>query len=339
MTGELTANYESAIELFKTIPCWKDADQQIYICQKKIEEIKAKEEAERLERERQAEFARRESARIAKRNKKIALIMTAIVCSVTAVSFLLKTYIIPNSKYNKAIVCLDQGNVVEAYETLVALEGYKDSADKAKSIFDKYKIDKLKVANVGDYVIFGSYEQDNDTTNGNENIEWLVLEVEDDRMLVISKYALDCKQYNVLYVETTWETSNIRKWLNNNFINIAFSGDEKSIISTTTIPADKNPKYNTKPGSDTQDQVFLLSISEVQKYFDDQYSRECVPTEYAVENGADIREDNCKWWLRTVGRTKFSVLGVGFYGEVADNGIDITKSYSVRPAMWIDLSK
>ena len=46
-------------------------------------------------------------------------------------------------------------------------------------------------AKPGDIVIFGSYEQDNDESNGTEDIEWLVLAREDNKALLISKYALD----------------------------------------------------------------------------------------------------------------------------------------------------
>lgn len=196
MTGEIISNYESVIKLFESISGWKDADEKVYDCQKKIEEIKAKAEAERLEKERIAEIARKEAERIAKRNKKIAIITTPIVCAIIAFIIILNTVIIPNGKYNDAITLMDAGNIVEAYEALVALEGYKDSTDKANSIYDKYKVEKLKVAKVGDYVFFGAYEQDNNTANGKENIEWLVLEVKDGKALVTSKYALDCKPYN-----------------------------------------------------------------------------------------------------------------------------------------------
>lgn len=70
---------------------------------------------------------------------------------------------------------------------MVALDGYKDSVDKAGAIYDKYKVEKLKVAKAGDYVFFGAYEQDNNTSNGKEDVEWLVLEVKDGKALVISK--------------------------------------------------------------------------------------------------------------------------------------------------------
>lgn len=277
MTGEIISNYKSAIKLFESISGWKDADEKIYACQKKIEEIKAKEEAARLERERQAEIARKEAERIAKRNKKIAIITTPIVCAIIAFIIVLNTVIIPNSKYNAAITLMDAGNVIEAYEALVALDGYKDSEDKANSIYDKYKVEKLKVAKAGDYVFFGAYEQDNDISNGKEYIEWLVLEVKDGKALVVSKYALDCQQYNTSYADVTWETCTLRKWLNNAFINAAFSADEKAMIPTVTVSADKNPDYSTNPGNATQDQVFLLSITEVNKHFSSDGARQCKP--------------------------------------------------------------
>ena len=39
MTGEIIYNYESAIKLFESISGWKDADEKVYACQKKIEGI------------------------------------------------------------------------------------------------------------------------------------------------------------------------------------------------------------------------------------------------------------------------------------------------------------
>ncbi len=51
MMGEDIYAYESAIQFFKSISGWKDADEKVCACQKKIEEIKAKAEAAHLERE------------------------------------------------------------------------------------------------------------------------------------------------------------------------------------------------------------------------------------------------------------------------------------------------
>ena len=337
MCGEVISNYEAAIKLFESISGWKDADEKIYACQKKIEEIKAKTEADRLEKEHQAEIARKEAERIAKRNKKIAIITTPIVCAVIAFIIVLNTIIIPNRKYNEAIALMDAGNIVEAYEALIALDGYKDSADKANSIYDKYKVEKLKAAKVGDYVFFGAYEQDNNTANGKENVEWLVLEVKDRKALVISKYALDCKPYNERYTDT-WETCTLRKWLNNGFINAAFSADEKAMIPAVTVSAD----YSTNPGNTTQDQVFLLSITEANKYFSSDSARQCKPTDYAVANGAFVNVFNgnyCWWWLRSPGYNQVSAAYVDDDGDVDAHGDDVLYAlYAVRPALWIDLN-
>lgn len=330
----------AAIQYFKSISGWKDADEQIISCQRKIEEIKARQEAERLEKERQAEIARKEAERIAKRSKKIAIITTPIVCAIIAFIIVLNTVIIPNGNYNDAIALMDAGNIVEAYEALVALDGYKDSADKANSIYDKYMVEKLKVAKAGDYVFFGAYEQDNNTSNGKEDVEWLVLEVKDGKALVVSKYALDCKQYNTSNTDVTWETCTLRKWLNNDFINAAFSSYEKTMIPTVTVLADKNPDYSANPGNATQDQVFLLSITEANKYFNSTGARQCEPTDYAVANGTwESDSDNfCWWWLRSRGYGQGSAARVSGGGIVSSAGYDVDyNNGAVRPAMWISL--
>lgn len=153
-------------------------------------------------------------------------------------------------------------------------------------IIPKQRINKIKTANVGDIIVFGTYEQDNDTSNGKENIEWLVLAKENNRILVISDKALDCHPYNSSRTIVTWETCTLRKWLNNDFINAAFYAEERAKIPTVTVSADKNPEYDTNPGNATKDRVFLLSIVEAEKYFTSAEARECILTEYAISNGA-----------------------------------------------------
>ena len=276
---------------------------EMYACQKRFEEIKAKQEAERLEKERKAEIARKEAEKRAKRNKKIAIITTPIVCVVIAYIIVLNAVIIPNSK------------VIKIKE-------------------------KLKNANVGSYVTFGAYEQDNNNSNGKEDMEWLVLEVKDGKALVVSKYALDCKQYNTSNTDVTWETCTLRKWLNNDFINAAFFSYEKAMIPTVTVSADKNPNYNTNPGNATQDQVFLLSITEANKYFSSDSARQCEPTDFAVANGAwESDSSNCWWWLRSPGDDQYSAAYVNYDGDVYESGHLVYRgSYAVRPALWIDLN-
>ena len=200
-------------------------------------------------------------------------------------------------------------------------------------------------ADVGDIIEFGAYEQDNDTSNGKEPIEWLVLERDGDKVLVISKYALDAKPYNTEYEDVTWETCTLRTWLNETFLNKAFNEAEQSMIQTTEVSADKNPDYSTDPGNATEDKIFLLSIDEANKYFASDEARKCVPTAYAIANGAYTGDDykvegasTCWWWLRSPGNFQSFAAFVGNGGVVVSYGYFVLDDYGcVRPAMWIDL--
>lgn len=212
-------------------------------------------------------------------------------------------------------------------------------------IIPKQRINKIKTAKVGDIVYFGTYEQDNNISNGKENIKWLVLAKENNRVLVISDKALDCQPYHPSWSDVTWETCSLRKWLNSDFINSAFSDDEKSMIPTVTVSADKNPKYNTNPGNATKDKVFLLSIVETEKYFTSAEARECILTEYAISNGAWTSDSyteggkaTCWWWLRSPGRNQSYAAGVGAYSSADEYGNDVfCGDDAVRPAMWISI--
>ena len=199
---------------------------------------------------------------------------------------------------------------------------------------------KFKNANVGDYITFGSYEQDNNTANGKEAIEWLVLAKDGDKALVISRFALDCQPFDPSDLEVTWETCSLRKWLNGTFINNAFSPEEQDIIQNSTVTADVNLEYSTLPCNDTTDKVFLLSITEAESYFHNDEERKCVPTYYAMAQGTWIKEGdvNCIWWLRSPGYSDLYYYATFVYVEGFTNSAPADlESVGVRPAMWIEL--
>ena len=193
-------------------------------------------------------------------------------------------------------------------------------------------------------ITFGTYPQ---TTEGTDStpIEWLVLAKEEDKALLISKYALDCGPYNTEDTDVTWETCTLRKWLNNEFYNKAFSAEEKRNIVLSKVTADKNPKYSTNPGNDTNDNVFLLSIPEVKRYFKDNASHMCAPTDYAVKKGVYTDSKNrvdgrasCWWWLRSPGNLSSDAAGVSDGGSVSNFGNDVDNCYlCVRPCVWVRL--
>lgn len=141
-----TASCEEALQMFQSIFGWKDADEQICACQKRIEEIKTKEKAERLEAERKAE-ERRIAANKARRKRKKAFVIGApIVCACMAFVIVLTTVIIPKQKYNKAIHLLDSGDYAEAAITFGSLGNYKDARDRCIPLFQLFS-DSLSANN------------------------------------------------------------------------------------------------------------------------------------------------------------------------------------------------
>lgn len=110
------------------------------------------------------------------------------------------------------------------------------------------------------------------------------------------------------------------------------------MIPTVTVSADKNPNNSTNPGNATQDQVFLLSITEANKYFGSDSARQCKPTDYAVANGTwESGSGNCWWWLRSPGVIQGYAAYVNDDGDVDELGNNVIGDIAVRPALWISL--
>ena len=256
-----------------------------------------------------------------------------------------ETDLINESMYNRAMEYVKADDKISAYLLLSKTVGYKDSGDKAaeyKPIYEKYC---LSTAKAGDKVLYGSYEQDNDTSNGKEDIEWLVLTKEGNKLLLISDKGLDSQQYNKSYNDVTWETCTLRKWMNNTFLNEAFGIEEQAIIQSTNVSADKNPEYDTDPGKVTTDKVFLLSINEVYRYSASDEERMCAPTAYAIANDAYTSDSYtkdgvspCWYWLRSSGLTQ-DCAAYGYPdGDVCEGGARVDyEGICVRPAIWISI--
>ena len=193
---------------------------------------------------------------------------------------------------------------------------------------------------IGDIITFGHYEQDGNLANGQEAIDWVVLDKQDGKALVISRYALDYRVYNKAWKELTWETAPMREWLNHDFINTAFTDAEQAMIPVVTVPADRNPDYRTNTGNDTEDQIFLLSIVEADRYFSSDSAMKCKPTAYAKKQGVATNSDGyCWWWLRTVGYNAFDNAYVNRHGGINTEGYyESIKDFAVRPAMWINIA-
>ena len=206
---------------------------------------------------------------------------------------------------------------------------------------------------VGNIVRFGRYEQDNYGPNGMENIEWIVLDVQDGKCLLLSRYGLDVKRYNDRQINTTWENCSLRRWLNEEFLCIAFDSGEQSAIIKSFVDNSYRQGSNiwsTTGGNDTWDQIFLLSCTEAYRYMNAvpdnrEYAKPRVaPTVYAKSRGAYTEggyktEDGRAagwWWLRSPGRNQNQAARVARGGWIGYNHVDVNDG-CIRPALWVNL--
>lgn len=193
------------------------------------------------------------------------------------------------------------------------------------AIFLPKNIPGTKTIEVGDHITFGSYPQNIAPGTGAyepEPIEWRVLDIQDGKALMISEYLLDARKYDSQSNE--WENSELRAWLNDEFLNKAFDPEERERLNG--IEGDK---------------VSVLTLSESRKYFSGNNDRMAVTTSYARKNGADHSEgDNSGWWwLRSPGFHGCNTSVVLASGRVYDYGNVIGYIHGcVRPVVLVSLS-
>ena len=257
---------------------------------------------------------------------------------------------ISETRYQEASFLAQSGKYNEAFAIYSQLLKYKD----VKSIIENdvnisaARDEKLKpFKTVGNYIKFGTYEQDNNKANGNEEIEWMVLDTDGNHVLLLSRYGLDNQMYDVSLSSTkSWEQCDLRYWLNGSFFRTAFNRDEQMLILTTTVNNDKdegNTDWKGNYGSNnTQDKVFLLSFKEAWTYLPNDNNRRCTPTSYASSRAADGR-----WWLRSPGPSDIQAAVVDKDGSIYSSYYNGGPVYTdgtyydnnaVRPALWVDLA-
>ena len=212
---------------------------------------------------------------------------------------------------------------------------------------------------VGETVVFGNYEQDNNRDNGEEPIEWIVMDIQDGKALLLSKYGLLAAGYHDSWDDCTWETCSLRAWLNDKFLDYAFSAEEQSAILTTAIDNSDSQGYDwtlvgeekITGGNNTQDKIFLLSYAEANRYLDVTIESEnniksrVAPTAFAISMGAspfrDFQTSDGSaagwWWLRSPGGCLNSGAGVSPAGSLS-YGRAFHRDCIVRPVFWLDLN-
>jgi hypothetical protein len=178
------------------------------------------------------------------------------------------------------------------------------------------------------------------------NYHWRVLGIKDGRILIITEDITELRWYNQAFEDITWADCSLRRYLNNDFYE-SFDQEEKERIVTVVNHNYDNHWFKTKGGADTTDNVFLLSLEEVCKYFGDSsenllnkgIQRWSIDDDNNPRRQAKYGNDFHWWRLRSpgyYGRTSASVSssgkvyvrGNGVYGRPKDGG-------GVRPALWL----
>ena len=187
----------------------------------------------------------------------------AIVLTTAIVVGLVYVWMMP------AAAVYDEGDTIDNYYTPVSImdntelnvdlpaTSYETPPDTYPDIYSYTypSLDPKLSVSVGAIVQFGDYE-------------WRVLDMQDDRVLIITEYVISQQPFHHTEEPITWETSDIRRYLNSDFFD-RFSQQDQSRIATTAVINNNNPLFGTHGGNDTYDRIFLLCIEEVVRYFGD----------------------------------------------------------------------
>ncbi len=269
---------------------------------------------------------------VKKLRKKLRVQSVSIAVLYVLVVFLGCMAFLDTIKFGCAELLINSGNIETGVKILNTIPDY----DGAEELLSKYKY-TVK----GNIVKLGTYEQDLDNSNGKEAIEWVVLDYDEkeNKSLLLCLNAIECKPYKDGYGAASWENSDVRAWLNNNFIRSAFTGSELGIILDSEIETPDNIRYSTSGGNITADKVFLLSDAEFMKYLSGTEYAIGYSTPYSrdrgVQSGPISGTSVC--WLRTPGESLVYVSTVSYVGELNSMGVyTYSASCGVRPAIWVD---
>ncbi len=169
-----------------------------------------------------------------------------------------------------------------------------------------------------------------------DKIEWDILKSDkENELFLVSKHIIDYQSYDIFEPDSvnpkSYECSNIREWLNDDFYNTAFDEEEKKIIKLCRL------KNNTQfvESNSTIDYCFLLSQSELE-YKYGKRRRASFPTQYALSqtNMHHAKTHNEPFMLRT-SKTDYKISICDREGEVS-YGLFCCTEYGIKPAIKIE---
>ena len=214
----------------------------------------------------------------------------------------------------------------------------------------------------GDSITIGHYPQSSADTY--EPIEWIIIKIDKEQAFLTSLYALDAQPYhgseNLIGIElimkkssekttlrnmvsqdlrqVTWETSTLRTWLNQSFMNIAFSKEEQNCLLEIDALKDK---------------VSLLKLDENindAEQFPSDASTGCRATAYAANHYVDDIEaerqaraskplpPRATYWLQNKGVVVHGDRMEGVLGVICPV-MELNSKLAIRPMLLLDLNR
>lgn len=224
---------------------------------------------------------------------------------------------------------------------------------------------------IWDSIYFGNCPQGDAAGNTKEPIKWRVLSINGNDAFLLADQILAIHDYydrwENMGEDVTWETCSLRAWLNNEFINEAFSEEEQKSIMQVELDNSLDPRfYEEFPnrtdtgGNTTEDKIFCLSAEDAVNpsygfagTWEESPTRVATYTQLAqssekLDGINNFEEDmsslvSQNWWLRTTGwpvvmgagDEGMSVMGTGMLEK---GGALAPEAIGVRPALHLDIS-
>lgn len=209
-------------------------------------------------------------------------------------------------------------------------------------------IKEINPLNVGESIEFGTYEQDDDLSNGDENIKWTIHDIKNGKALLVCDICIEALPYNDDGLGNSWTNSDVRRWLNADFFESAFSAEEKKVIIESNIVTrrlsdEDGHTYGETYGDneETTDQVFILDLSEFWQITNELEVSEIAKATFMSNNSYWGQQENYQtmFWIRSpYGERKNYACGYDTVGEQSMGYIFTPEMYAfVRPAIYIDV--
>ena len=190
-----------------------------------------------------------------------------------------------------------------------------------------------------------------DLTVGQNDVQfgpylWTVLELQDDRAMLMTTDIVEKATYNDEYASITWEDCTLRAYLNGEFLENNFTDEEREQIIEVTNTNIDNVWFGTEGGNDTQDKVFILSIEEALSYFGDISTLDVdnddelnyiIDDEYNDKRIARYEDENTWWWLRSPGNSSKFAATVTHKGILEVGGYFVQSEFGIRPVIWVQI--